>query len=200
MEGSRSSDGTRPASRRALLRWGAVLGVSALAGCTEEIGREFPSNEKVPLSEVVPEVPVKKRTTVLETGITELAGEDLTTNDEFTAEIEAAGIEVGSFSERYDVLKLEYRNQTRRNRGVLHELGLVAGAYAALVSADRTTTALDVTITNARSSTVGFVEISSEYAARYNAGEYSAAEYGELVASSITSKRDPPKVESAPSS
>ena len=193
-------DDSRASSRRTLLRWGAVLGLSTLAGCTEEIGREFPPNKKAPLSEIVPEIPVKKRTTVLEMGITGLDTEAITTEEEFTTTLEAAGIEIESLSKTYDVLKLEYTTQRSQDEGVLHELGPIAGAYAALVDAGYTATALDVTIAHTDSSTVGFVEVSTENAARYNAGEYSAAEYGELVASSIKSKRNPPRVKTGPGS
>lgn len=195
---SRPPDCFRP-SRRAMLRWGAVLGLSALAGCTEEIGQEFPPNEKVPLSEMIPDLPVEEQTEVLEAGITALANTDIASEDEFVTELEAADIAVESLDTAHDVLTLEYTIQRSQNEGVLHELGPIAGAYAALVAAGHGATALDVTIADERSSTYGVAEITAEDAERYNAGGYSATEYGELVASSIRSKRDPPEVETVSS-
>ncbi len=199
MTRSRPPDRSRRLSQRVMLRWGAVLGLSALAGCTKEIGQEFPPNEKIPLSGQLPDLPVEERTAVLEAGITALADADIATEEEFVTALEAEGIAVESLETIHDVLTLEYSTRQSPNEGVLHELGLIAGAYAALVETRYHTTVLEVTIANERSSTYGVAEIAAEDAERYNASEYSAMEYGELVASSIMSKRDPPAVETVPS-
>lgn len=182
-----------------MLRWGAVLGLSALAGCTEEIGQEFPPNKEIPLSEMIPDLPVKEQTEVLEAGITAFANTDIASEDEFVAALEAEDIAVESLDTAPDVLTLEYTTQRTQNEGVLYELGLIAGAYAALVAAGHGAPVLDIAIADKRSSTYGVAEIAAEDAKRYNAGGYSATEYGELVASSIKSKRDSPEVKTVPS-
>lgn len=179
------------------LRWVVALGASSLAGCTADIGKELPTNEKVPLAEQVPDLPVEERTERLGAAITTLAGADIADEAEFVAALEAEGIAVESLEMTYGVLELEYLAEAPRSEGVLREIGSIAGAYAALIDTGHDATTLEMTIVDRSSSTYGVAEATTKDAKRYNAGDLSGKEYGELVAGSIGSKRHPPDVTSA---
>lgn len=188
----------RPVTRRTLLRRGsgALAGMSTLAGCTEEIGEEFPAEREVPVAEFAPDPPIHEKTDVLAEGITMLADADVTDPDEFETTLIEHGIEIESVEREFEILTIEYRSAVQQ--GILDDIGLIAGAYAALVAAEYDTTALDITIFDADSSSFGIAEITTDIAEQYNADELSAKEYGELVAETIESDRRPPDIDAEP--
>lgn len=188
------ADRDRLTTRRRLLRWGSVGVAASLAGCTADVGDELPPNEKWPVAELTPELPVRERTGVLEDRIRELAGADLADPDAFAAAVEEYDLEVESVETERDVLTLEYHHPGRQAAGVLRDVGLLAGGYAALVEGGFDGVALDVTILETAPDSFGVAEIETRYAERFNAGKLSAAEYGELVASTVETDRDPPDV------
>ena len=195
-----SATGPRAASRRALLRRGgaAVATAVALAGCTEDVGEELPANEHRPVADLVPDLPVRERSDVLEEGIEALADADVGDVEAFVTVLEDRGVEFESVEEVVELLHLEYRASALERRGTLDVVAAVAGAFAALVDGGFEGRGLELVFAEADGSTVGVLEVATEWAADYNAGSLSTAEYGELVEGSIESRRDPPEHDVAP--
>lgn len=187
-------------SRRAVLRRGAIAlaGMASLAGCVEEMGEEFPPNTKTPVSERVPELPVTEKTDKLEEGITAMADEGIDDPESFGTAIEEYGIEVESVEVEFDVLTIEYINTELYEYGNIQDVAPIAGAYAALIDSGYGATALEITILDAAASSFGAAEIGTGLAEQYISGEFTAKEYGELVAETIESKRHPPDVGATP--
>lgn len=184
----------RPTSRRSVLRFGSVGTLALLAGCTEDVGEELPPNAKWPVSEVTPELPVRERADLLEERIEALAGAEIDDVEGFTAAFDGYALEVESVAEESDVLTIEYVNTKIYEEGNLHDLAPIAGAYAALVESGYDAVALSITILDAAPASFGSASIETEWAEAYNGGEFTAAEYGELVATTVESKRHPPEV------
>lgn len=191
MERSPSSGTT---SRRFLLRRGTALaGAVALAGCTRDVGEELLPNEHWPVADLLPDLPVHQRKDVLEAGIEELSATDVEDVDGFEATLEEHGLEFESVEETTEMLRLEYVETDPERRGVLEVVARVAGAYAALVDAGFEARALELTFLESDGSAIGVAEIATEWAVEFNEGEISAGEYGELVAGTIESRREPPE-------
>lgn len=195
-----STSGRRTASRRSLLRRGgaALVGSFALAGCTEDVGEELPANEHWPVAGLLPDLPVRERSEILEDRIEAFADDDVGDVDEFVAALEERGLEFESVEEVVELLHLEYAEANLERRGTLEVTGAVAGAYAALVDGGFEARGLELVFSEADGSTVGVLEIATAWALEYNEGILSTAEYGELVAGSIESRREPPEHDVAP--
>lgn len=193
MDRSRSSRSGGPSrrrrNRRAVLRWCGLLGLSGLAGCTRDVGEQFPPNEKAPVSELRPDLPVAERTDVLEAGITELSSQSIGDEEALTRALEEHGVTIESTERVLDALELEYVADRSRERGPLYGIGRIAGAYAALVESGYDARVLEITVLQPTGSAYGVAEVETKYAKRYNAGRLSAKEYGELIAGSIESER-----------
>ncbi|WP_049915878.1 hypothetical protein [Natrialba taiwanensis] len=185
--------------RRRLLRWGSLVGLTSLSGCTADIGEEFPPNEKWPTADLAPSLPVSERSTVLENGIEAMAPESIADEAEFETAIDEYGIDVETVERDRDVLTIEYAATERYETSTLHTLGPIAGAFAALVDAGYDATALAVTILDPAPDSFGEASIERPWAEAYLDGDLSAAEYGELVATTVASERHPPDVEVSPS-
>ncbi|APW99939.1 hypothetical protein CHINAEXTREME_20155 [Halobiforma lacisalsi AJ5] len=197
--GSFARGGTRTTStRRQLLRWGSVGGLWLLAGCTEDVGEEFPSNRKWPVSELTPSLPVRERTEVLEERIEAVADETITDEEEFADAFDDYALEIESVDRSQDVLEVEYVNTRLYAEGNLHDIGPIAGAFAALVDSGYDAVTLGITILDGAPASYGSAEVHADWAHRYNDGDLSAAEYGELVTTTLESKRDSPSVEVSP--
>lgn len=190
----------RTTSRRSLLRRGgaALAGSLALAGCTEDVGEELPANEHWPVADRLPDLPVQERSDVLEAGIEAFADADVDDVDGFVAVLEERGHEFESVEAVVELLHLEYAAASLARRGTFEVTGAVAGAYAALVDGGFEARGLELVFAEPDGSTVGVVEIATEWALEYNEGALSAAAYGELVAGSIESRREPPEHDVAP--
>lgn len=184
--------------RRRLLRWSGLTGLVALSGCTEDVGEELPANQKWPTSELTPDLPVKEQTGVLEDRIDELAATEITDVDEFAAAFDDYALEVESVDREQEVLTVEYINTELYAEGNLHDIGPIAGAFAALIDSGYDVLGLGITVLDAAPASFGAAEIETGWADAYNTGELSATEYGELVAETIESKRHPPEVGISP--
>ncbi|WP_049929054.1 hypothetical protein [Halopiger goleimassiliensis] len=190
-----SDDGSRRTpSRRRMLRWSALGGLALLSGCTRDVGEELPPNLEWPIADLTPELPVQERTDVLEAGIEELASRTITDEAEFAAAIEDYSLEVESVEYERDVLTIEYVNTNVYEEGNVHDVGPIAGAFAALLDSGYEAVALGITILDAAPSSYGAAEVDAAWAYQYNDGVLSAKEYGELVAGTIESDRHEPHV------
>ncbi|ADB60606.1 hypothetical protein Htur_1721 [Haloterrigena turkmenica DSM 5511] len=188
---SESADQT---SRRRLLQTSAVAATVGLAGCIEEMGTEFPQNTEWPVSERVPDLPVRERIEIVEERIHELAEEDIAGPDELVSALEEYDLTVESIERDRDVLALEYVNTDRDDEGDLHDVGLLAGGYAALIDGGFEAAALGATILDDAPASYGSATVETPWAVEYNHGELTAAEYGEHVAGTIESQRYEPEV------
>ncbi|QCW03783.1 hypothetical protein [Natrinema pallidum] len=191
-------EGSEGSTRRRFLRAGAVAVTVALTGCIEEMGTEFPANTEWPVSAYVPPLPVAERRAIFEERIPALAAADITTPDGLASTLAEFDMAVGSVARERDVLTLEYVNTDRYDEGNAHDIALIAGGYAALVNAGYDTVALGATILDDAPASYGSATVETEHAAAYNAGELTAAEYGELVVSTIESQRSEPAVDVSP--
>lgn len=193
-----SASKTRSRSRRNLLRLGGVAVATALAGCTEDIGEEFPPNTHWPAAELVPSLPVREQTEVLADGIEALSTAQIPDEATFETTVEEYGLSVEAIERTREVLTVDYVNNDRYASGTLHDVGLIAGAYAALIAAGYDSVALGITILDPAPASFGSASIETEWTRQYNEGRLSAAEYGELVATTIESMRRPPDVGVSP--
>ncbi len=171
-----------------------MLVAAGSAGCVRESGEQFPPNEKWPTSGYAPDLPVTERSDVLESGIEAFEGREIGDEGEFEEALEAHGIAVEAVEREQGSLTIEYVFTDRVERGTLPDIALIAGAYAALVEAGYDATFFEITVLDGESSSFGAAEIETPWARKYNAGEYTATEYGELVASTVESARRPSTV------
>lgn len=185
-------------SRRRLLQAGSIVGIGLLSGCTEDIGQEFPPNRKWPTAELTPSLPVEERTDVLEERIEAMADAEITDEDEFAAAFDGYELAVESVERERDVLTIEYVNTELHDEGNLHHVAPVAGGYAALIESGYDAEALEITVLDEAPASFGSATVETTWVERYNAGDLTAAEYGELVASTIESSRYSPEVEVSP--
>nr|WP_277410193.1 twin-arginine translocation signal domain-containing protein [Natrinema longum] len=185
-------------SRRQFLQAGSLAGAVALAGCIEEMGTEFPENEEWPVSEYVPALPVEERRSILEERIPELAATDVTDPEGLASTLEEYEMAVESVERERDVLTLEYVNTDRHDEGNVHDVALIAGGYAALVDTGYDAVALGATILDDAPASYGSATVETPLATAYNDGDLTAAEYGELVVSTIESQRYEPAVDVSP--
>ncbi|QSW98761.1 hypothetical protein [Haloterrigena alkaliphila] len=192
---SETSDRT---TRRRLLQAGAVAATVGLAGCIEEMGAEFPKNTKWPVSELVPALPVRERIEILEERIHELTDADIADLEELVSRLEEYELAVESAERERDVLTIAYVNTDRDDEGDLHDVGLLAGGYAALIDGGYEAAALSATILDDAPASYGSAAVETPWAVEYNHGELTAAEYGEHVAGTIESQRYEPEVEVGP--
>ncbi|QLG47615.1 twin-arginine translocation signal domain-containing protein [Natrinema halophilum] len=189
-----ASDPTSATTRRRFLQTVTVATAVASAGCIEEIGTEFPKNEQWPISEYVPDLPVAQRTAVLEERIAVLSTDRIADPDALASKLSEYELAVESIERKRDVLTIEYVNTDRREEGTVHDLALLAGGYAALVEGGYEAAALEATILDDAPASYGSATVETPWAAAYNAGELTAAEYGELVVTTIKSQRSEPQI------
>lgn len=188
----------RSLPRRRLLGIAGTIASAALAGCTEDVGEEFPPNTETPVSSFVPDLPVTKRTDVVADGIEGTADEEIANEDDLAAALEEYPLEIHAIERTADVLSVEYVSGGLYEEGVLQDVGPVAGAYAALVGAGDDSTLLEVTILDTAPDSFGSAEIEAAWAERFDQGTYSTIEYAELVVSAIESHRHPPEIDASP--
>lgn len=185
-------------TRRAVLRLGSTALLTALAGCTRDVGEELPTNERVPVSAFVPTLPIEDRTDLVAARIDALAAEDVPDVAAFAAALDAERLEVESVERVADVLAIEYVSGGLYEEGLLHGIGPIAGAYAAMLDDGDDSDALEVTILDTAPASFGAAVIEADWANEYNAGDRTSAAYGELVIASIETSRHPPDVAGTP--
>jgi hypothetical protein len=191
----RSSPAGESTSRRAVLgRGGAALAaVVGLSGCTGDVGDELPSNEHWPTAELVPDVPVRKRSDVLTEAIEALSTADIGDVEAFVTALEERDLEFETVEEVADQLSVEYVERDPTRHGTFEVTGLVAGAYTALVESGFEARTLELVFFEADDSALGVAEVDTEWAVGYNEGALSTDEFGELVAGTVESVRTAPE-------
>ena len=182
---------TRSRSRRDLLRGAGVAGAFLLAGCTEDVGEEFPPNREWPVSEYLPELPVEERSAMVAERIEETADSDVEEPEDLQGVL-PDDLAVETVERERDVLHVEYSSAERRRSGTVHQVGSLAGAYASLVESGYDAVALSISILDDAPSSYGVATVETPWAEAYNAGELTAKEYGEHVSGTIESKRHSP--------
>lgn len=197
--GRRGRPARRRATRRRLLRAGGLAGVALLSGCTGDVGDELPPNDKRPVSGYVPELPVTQRSSILAERIRVGADAGVESEADLEGAFEEHSLEIESVDTERDVLTVEYVTTERYVQGALHDVGVLAGAYASIVDAGVDTVAMDVTILDDAPESYGAAEVDTAWALGYNDGTLTAEEYGELVGTTVETKRDSPDVAVEPS-
>lgn len=182
--------------RRHLLRRAglATAGVAALAGCTDanlkQAEAQPPLLEDL-LHEEELDLPVSQKFEKVAAGVEAAADADVESVDDFEAFLDERGISVESVDELLvegeSHLALEFEESGEG--GVLEPVGVVAGAYAALVEAGHDSEALEATLRDPAGRTFGEFEVVRDWAERYADGEVSAAKYGGLVLDTLESSR-----------
>lgn len=185
-------------TRRRLLEWIGSAGLLFLSGCTEDVGEELPPNTKWPTGELKPELPVAETSDIFDERIEAVADETITDEDEFAEVLAEYDLEVEGVDRERDALTIEYASTERDDAGTIHDVAPIAGGFAALVDSGDDSRLLESTVLDEASSAYGSAYIRRTWAERYNVGELSAVEYGELVATTIESNRDPPSVGISP--
>lgn len=188
----------QPLNRRRLLQLGGLGGMLLLSGCTEDVGEELPPNREWPVAELKPKLPVEEQSEVLEERIEAMADAEITDEDEFAGAFDDYALEVESVEREREILTIEYVNAEPYAEGNLHDIGPIAGAFAALLESGYDAIALGITVLDAAPASFGSASIDAEWAEEYNNGELTAKEYGELVAGTVESKRHPPEVGISP--
>lgn len=173
--------------------------MALLSGCTADVGDELPPNDKRPVSRYVPELPVTQRTSILAERIRIGAEAGVDSEEALAGAFEEHSLEIESVATERDVLTVEYVTTERYAQGALHDVGLLAGAYASLVEAGVDTVAMDLTILDDAPASFGAAEVDTAWAQGFNDEDLTAEEYGELVETTVETKRDSPNVAVEPS-
>lgn len=136
----------------------------------------------MPLSDVVPALPVEESGDVLEAGVA--AGLDTASSDpaSFERALSEAGVPVESVEPADGTVEVEYAVDW--TDGVLFSVGLVGGAYAALVRGGYPATELHATLLDADGSPFGEFTAEIDWTRRLG-GDLDTAEYGTLVADTL---------------
>lgn len=187
----------RSRTRRGVLRAAGAAGAFLLAGCTQDVGKEFPPNRKWPVSEYKPELPVEERTATMAHRIEATADADVADPEDLGPAL-PDGIEVESVERDRDVLHVEYASDDRYATGVLPHVASLAGAYAALVDAGYDTVAMSITVLDDAPSTYGHATVETTWAEAYVVREETAKEYAEHVAGTVETTREPPEIDVSP--
>lgn len=182
--------------RRNFLRNGVgVVGVAVLSGCTEQTLKESESQPELldhlfHYEEV--DLPVRQTFEIAATGVLRAEDAAIQTPGEFEEYVREQGLAVEGTSEavRGDetVLSLEYVVGEARDRGRALEVGVVAGAFAALVEGEYGGDELDVTLLDPDGREFGEFAVRRSAAEAYNAGEMTAASYGSEAMKELQSK------------
>lgn len=174
--------------RRALLARGGALGCSlALAGCTTDALRDAqrppPLFEGAGLESV--DLPVTQPLGVAEAGIERTATAEIDSPDALAAVLRDRGLDVLDLTAAGDgevsLVSLQYRAQGATRQGLMHQLGDVAGGYAALAAAEQAGERLTATVFDRSDEAFGAYEIRRPWAEAYLDGETTAREYADEI-------------------
>jgi hypothetical protein len=182
--------------RRQLLRRGAATlvpaGLGVGAGCTEKasVGEQTPTAaaEQTPVREELPALPVAERWSVAEGEIAAAAAADVSDRAAFEAVVADGGPTVKGLTDRGGKLELKLVPSDAENRGIAADVGLVGGAYAALVRADDSYLRVSTTILDDRGAPMGSFQAVTAWARRYLADEWSDTDYGEALLGTLKTK------------
>ncbi|WP_207588452.1 hypothetical protein [Halomontanus rarus] len=175
----------------------SVLAVSsaALAGCAEEqdVGYEetpTPVEEQTPVEGPAPDLPVAEYSDEYEASLEDglaLAGE-VTDEETFGEALENHGIEIDRLEREGRFLFLEYFAGDPA-RGVVPDMGYVAGAYAVLVGAVDDPARLQVAVLDGGGEPFGTYTVYVDWAQQFDEEELSLESYGELVFETFKTER-----------
>lgn len=173
-------------NRRTFLRNGVTVGcLVALSGCTNQTLKEGKSQAE-PFDELYDEekvdLPVQQKLEDVEQGVLLAKDAEIGTLDDFKTYLEEGGLAVEDVSEDVvegeTILSVEYVVNEEMERGRALEVGIVAGAYAALIDAEFDSEELDATLLDPDGKESGEFTIRTEAAEHYNEGKTSAQTYG----------------------
>lgn len=175
--------------RRCLKRVAVCCLPVAVAGCTEATLEEAEQpagvlEELFDAAEI--ELPVEQRIDVLVDRIERLEGESLEDPAAFESSLTEAGLDVDSLEERdvagETVLELAYVIENPAAEGNVHSLGIVAGAYAALVRGGYDGDSLESSLHDAEGREFGTYDVETVWAEAHDASERSVRSYaGEVL-------------------
>jgi hypothetical protein len=103
-------------------------------------------------------------------------------------ESEVEVVDEGDVEERLveaPIVELEYVLEEQTEEGAVQSLGIVAGGYAALLEAGHEAKLLEAIVLNPEEDPFGSYEIKAAWAEEHNAGEISAAEYGDKILTTV---------------
>ncbi|WP_135819745.1 hypothetical protein [Halostella litorea] len=184
--------------RRTYLRRAAAAGALAVgvAGCAKRDDARAETatvaKNQTPVADRVPDLPVEERTEVIAAAIEDAARADVDSAEAFAAALDERGVPPVYLEPETDaVLALEY---VADPGGVLEGIGVVAGAYAAFVAGGDPQPELAATLLDEDETAFGGFHAFADWAAAYEAGERSAAAYGEMVLGTVetTGRIEPP--------
>lgn len=183
-------------NRRDFLTRGAVAvgSIAALSGCTEETLEQAEKNP-LPIDEAVAEeeidLPVDQRLEAAGEGIDRAEDAEIESVDDLETYLVEQGVQVEALEEKeaagLPIVSLEYVDEEVIERGMMHNLGIVAGGYAALVAADHDSEKLEASLLAPDGETFGEYTIESEWAEEYDDGEITAREYANDVVTKAAS-------------
>lgn len=180
-------------SRRSILAGVGIAAALPLAGCTEEedVGYEetpTPVEEQTPSEDVSPDLPVREHSEEYEATLEEGLAADVTDLDSFRAALEDHGLAIEKLEPKDRFLFLEYFGDDPA-RGVLRDMGFVAGAYATLVSAIGDPGRLEVSVLEDDGTPFGSYTAYVAWARDLDEGELTPPDYGEKVFETFKTKR-----------
>lgn len=179
-------------NRRALLRGcAAVASGAALSGCTteslQEAERTPPLFDGVRPEDV--ELPVRQRLEVAAAAIERAERAEVRSLDGLESVLEEHGVRVSSLEETTEkgrpLVSLEYVVEEQFERGLMADLGTVAGGYAALVEAGHERDRLDAHVLDVEETEFGSYEVRRSWASEYGSGAFSARTYAEKIAVTV---------------
>lgn len=172
--------------RRTFLKNGVSVGsLVALGSCTEQTLKEGKSQPEL-LGELYHyeevNLPVRQKLELVEEGVRRADGTDISTPEEFTAYLKNQGFIIEAVSEDVTggetILSLEYTVDEEGDQGQALEVGIVAGAYAALVEAEYDGEELSASLFEPNGRAFGEFTVGTTAAEEYNEGTTTAATYG----------------------
>ncbi|MDS0294845.1 hypothetical protein [Halogeometricum luteum] len=179
--------------RRHILRRGAAaLAVGLTAGCAAKAdgGSDTPTAAKrqTPAHGDLPALPVEERWSVAGRSVGDAASTDVADADAFEAAVAEGGPAVEKLTKRGKKLELKATPSDAAGRGVVTDVGHVAGAYAALVRSDDSFERVSVALLDGGKKPFGSFQVVTPWAERYVDGEWTATEYGEAVLGTLKTK------------
>lgn len=136
----------------------------------------------MPLSDVIPELPVEERSDVLAAGVAAGLGTEASDLESFESALTEAGVPVESVDNVEGVVEVTYPADW--TDGLLYGVGLVGGAYAVLARSDYATEELGATVLDADGQAFGEFSAEIDWTRRLDEG-LAESEYGTLVADTL---------------
>lgn len=174
--------------RRFLATAGATGALAATGGCIDAVVEDAEHVPPVVEDRFDPaevDLPVHDRHDVAVDAIGRAAGAAPTDVDALEAVLAGEEIRVEAADlvevDWVPTLELEYRVADAVERGLLDHLGLVAGAYAAVVAAGEGGERLEATLLDDAGETYGEYEVEADWAEAFDDGELSARAYADEV-------------------